>query len=220
MVAKITIPFIDKSFYKDSDIPLIKDKLTTIRQKYGTYINNISKTTNIPKELLISFLFVESGGNSKAKSPANAIGLMQLKTGSASDILIMENKKNRLNEDEKIILRKYIGDRLDCILKAKFLGDKVLHQGEYKTVFITEEDLYNPELSILIGAIYLGIVIDEHIEKGQIRLDKVISRYNRGYFAKKGLVGTISEVYENMPTETKNYITKLSGKKGILDIII
>jgi soluble lytic murein transglycosylase-like protein len=83
---------------------------------------------------------------------------------------------------------------------------------------VTTEDLYDPEFNILCGAIYLGILIDRHTENGLLRLDKIVTRYNVGFFTKvKGK--TPEEVMLNSNKETRAYIKKLVGTNGVLDII-
>lgn len=80
--------------------------------------------------------------------------------------------------------------------------------------------MLDPLLNILIGSIYLGLLIDEHTEGSSVRLDKVVIRYNRGYFSDnrgKNIVGDIDSVVKNVPTESKNYVLKLLGKNGTLD---
>ncbi len=102
----------------------------------------------------------------------------------------------------------------------KFLGDKVKVDGVYSSSFVIQKDLFDPLLNILIGSIYLGLLVDEHTEGKDIRLDKVVIRYNRGYFSDnrgKNIVGTLENVIKNVPTESKNYVLKLLGKNGTLD---
>ena len=44
----------------------IKGMVQKIYKDYGTYIDFVSKESNLPKEMITSFIAVESGGNSKA----------------------------------------------------------------------------------------------------------------------------------------------------------
>lgn len=212
---------VDSSFYKSTEKDLIKSKLNEIIQKYGTLIDSVSRLTNVPSKLIIAFIFIESGGKSDAISGAGAVGLMQLVPAATSDIIHLENKQGRLSDNEKTILRKYIGNRLDCILKMKYMGHE-LPCNDNTGVSISKQDLLNPEFNILCGAIFLGILIDDHTEKGVIRLDKVVLRYNKGFFSKpKG--NTVSEVLADAKLkggkESESYILKLVGKNSVLDLI-
>ena len=78
-------------------------------------------------------------------------------------------------------------------------------------------------VNILIGAIYLGILIDEETEGNEVRLDKVVIRYNKGYYADKqgkGLIGDLDSLFASENTESKNYVLKLLGINGTLDSYI
>ena len=217
MSGQIKIPMVSKAFYKDEELKLVQKKVDKILENYGALITAAAKLTNLPKELIIAFIFIESAGNPTIKSSAGAIGLMQLIPASASDMIYLENSKGRLSDAEKIVLRKTLGNRLDCILKMKYMGHK--QSCNNNTGFsVTEKDLQNPEFNILVGSIFLGILIDQHTEGGVIRLDKVVYRYNKGYFAKPK-DDTVSSIIATANEETKSYILKLVGKNGLLDLL-
>ena len=82
---------------------------------------------------------------------------------------------------------------------------------------ITPDDLFKPLLNILIGSMLLAVLIGEETENGQVRLDKVISRYNRGYFTHPK--GTTAELLASTKGETKAYILKLVGVNSTMDIL-
>jgi soluble lytic murein transglycosylase-like protein len=217
----IKIPATDKSFYPDEQKSGIKKRLTDIYSQFKKQIDIVSSATNIPANLIVSFIFIESNGKANVVSGAKAVGLMQVIPSSASDILVLENKKGRLTAPEKEILTQKLGKRFtEGILKMRYLGDKVKVDGVYSSVFVTQDDLFDPLLNIIIGSIYLGMLIDEHTEGQDIRLDKVVIRYNRGYFSDsrgKNLVGSLDNIIRSVPTESKNYVLKLLGKNGTLD---
>ena len=226
-VFNINIPATPLKFYNSDAKKQNKAALDRIYNKYKTDIDNAAALTNVPKDIITSFIFIESNGNPDIVSPAGAIGLMQLMT-SSSDILVIENKKERLQQPEKDALTKYLGKRFtDGILKMKYLGDPktvdgITYDGT-KQRYLTKADLVKPALNILMGAIYLGILIDESTKNGKVNLHKVVVRYNRGYFAdKKGasIPDTIEDSVTNMNTESKNYILKLMGVNGTLDTLI
>lgn len=204
----IKTPSLPDSFYKATDKESIRQKIDEIKAEYGTIVQNVSKLTNVPEMLLYAFIFIESAGNRYAIS-GKAIGLMQLSPEGASDMLFLENKRGRLLAGEKIILRKYLGARFDAITRMKYMGDGV---------HVLPDDLGKPEFNILAGAIYLGILLDEHIEGDYVRMDKVVARYNRGYFA-KNLTGSYTSFYQTQNTTTRAYILKLVGTHGIIDIL-
>jgi soluble lytic murein transglycosylase-like protein len=225
MGIKVRVPAIKESFYSDSARPQVQRKLEEISLTYKREIEQASRLTNISEKMITSLIFIESSGKPNAVSSANAVGLMQLVPAAASDILVMENNKKRMTDDEKSLLRKYLGDRLDKgILAMKFLGDKKTVNGVTSAVWVTREDLLNPEFNILVGSIYLGILIDESVEDGSLRLDKIIVRYNRGYFS-DGRGSRLPSSPEavlaaaNIPKETKDYIRKFAGINSTLHIL-
>lgn len=215
-MASIKIPMTDLAFYRKEETPLVKKKLDTIYNNYGNFIANSSKLCNVPEDVIHSFIFIESAGNPKAVSKAGAIGLMQLKPESASDMIHLENKSGNLSEQEKVLARKFLGSRLDCILKMKYMGHK-LPCNQNKGYSVTKEDLLKPEFNIFCGTLYLSVLMRLHTENGIIRLDKVVVRYNRGYFSKPD--GSLEQLLKKSPKETRDYITKLVGKYSPLDIL-
>jgi soluble lytic murein transglycosylase-like protein len=214
----IKVPLISVKYYDDSKTIAIRQKVDSIKAAFGKSIAEIAKLTKVSENILYGFIFIESAGNPIAYNKSSgATGLMQLVPAAASDIVVLENKQKRLTEPEKTILRKYLGSRLDCILSMKYMGHK-LSCNNNVGVSITKEDLYQPELNVLIGAIYLGQLIDQFTENGLVRLDKVVLKYNRGLFAR--IIGTtVKEVYDNANTESRNYISKLAGENGVLHIL-
>jgi soluble lytic murein transglycosylase-like protein len=208
---------VPEAFYKLSELPLIQKKLDAISQKYGTLIREASRLTNVPLELILSFAFIESGGDAMAVSKAGAVGIMQLQPQSATDMIHLEYSKERLSDEEKSVLRQTLKTRLDCIFKMKFMSHKLPCNNNTGAV-VTKSDLFNPAFNILVGSIYLGILLDQHTEKGVVRLDKIVYRYNRGYFSKPKDY-PIENIIASTNEETRGYILKLAGKNGLLDLI-
>jgi hypothetical protein len=58
----------------------------TIRGKYATEIMKASQLSGIPPSLIQAFMLTESSGNPNAKSPAGALGLMQLMPDTAKSL--------------------------------------------------------------------------------------------------------------------------------------
>lgn len=210
---KVKIPAIDKSFYPDTDVPKIKAKIANIKAQYGKFINNSAAISNVPADLIAAFIFIESGGQADAVSGAGAIGLMQIMVNSGTDILTIERQTRRMSDPEKATLKRLVGvDRFNQYMKVQ-MG----------TLLTTKADLLNPEFNIFIGTIYLNNLIDRYTENGQVRLDKVITSYNQGFYAYnkgKNLKGTIDDLVASLNKETSSYITKLLGVNGVMDCIV
>lgn len=216
---KVEIPHIKSSFYSDTAAMLNKKKVEdVIRPKYGNIINRVSKMSNIPSHLIESFIFIESGGNEKAETKW-AVGLMQVGASTASDVLVKEKGAGRMNEEEVKIVKKYLGD------KWKLLEGVKPNQKSLGKTFVTREELLNPEFNILVGTMYLGQLVDEFVENGKPRLDKVVVVYNRGRFdavSKKVIPfkGDTEEMKSIVPSGTYSYIEKLLGKNSLLEVLI
>lgn len=228
----IKVPAISKKFYEDNEIPLIKQKLAEIKVNYGRYVERIAAITNIPANIIYSFIFIESRGDENAVSficksnkPYECpVGLMQITPETATGTIFFENKQGRLTPAEKAVLEKYISkEKLNCIYSMQFFGHPVkcskimLKSGNKVGQIIEKKDLFNPELNILIGAMLIGQLIDQHTEDGKPRMDKVIVRYNAGYFYKpKG--ANIQQTIASVPAESRNYVYKLLGENGVLSL--
>jgi hypothetical protein len=218
-ILNIDVPIYDGSFYKESDISQIKRKLDSIYGQYKFEIDQASKLTNVHKNLFISIIFTESSGQANALSNVGAAGLMQLKPDTACGILQYEHIKGRLTESEKSILRKYLGTRLDCIMKQKWMNQPLPCNNDTGNS-ITKEDLFKPEFNTLCGGIFLGILIDQETKNGKLNLPRVLVRYAKGYFYKiKGT--TEEEVLAELTkgSEAHSYLLKVTGKNGLLSIL-
>ncbi len=213
----IKLPAIDKEFYPNSAVPQNQKVINSIKSQYGTIISNVSNITNVREDIIISFIFIESAGQSNVVSGAGACGLMQLTPDAATNAIFYEYSKKRLLPTEQALITKHIGtNRFTCITKMRYFSDKLPCNNNTGRV-ITKEDLLNPEFNILMGAMLLGQLIDQETNNGVLRMDKVVIRYNKGYFSKpKG--DTIAETISSVPTETKMYVYKLLGTNGILSI--
>jgi len=189
----------------------IKKMMQTILSKYGTYIDFVSKESNLPKEMIASFIAVESGGNSKAGASGNVTqGLMQWNRTYAKDMLEREKKQGRMTKAEQ--------DKL-----ATF-GIKFDANG--KTRAITNADQLKPELNILIGTMLLGQLVDTDwgTEDGEIKLDRVIAVYNAGAYGDTGKKArskaykTPKDLASAVNSTTSAYIKKILGTSGALDL--
>jgi len=217
---KVKIPAVAESFYDKVGAKANKDKIVnTIRPKFGKFIDNASAMSNVPSELIESFIFIESGGKPDASSPY-AVGLMQVGFATASDCLVKEKGANRLSAEEEKIIKATLGDRWSLLEKVK------AKQTTLGKTFITKKDLLDPEFNITVGTILVKQLMDEFTEAdGKIRMDKVVVIYNGGRYgavAKKVIPhkGTTKDLLAIVPAETKAYILKLLGTEGLLDTMI
>lgn len=187
----------------------IKKMMETINSKYGTYIDFVAKESKLPREMIASFIAVESGGNPKAGASGGVTqGLMQWNRTYAKTQLETEKKEGRMTKAEQ--------DKL-----ATF-GIKFDANG--KTRAITNADQLKPELNILIGTILLGQLVDTDwgTENGEIKLDRVIAVYNAGAYGDTGKKArskqykTPKDLANAVNATTSAYIKKILGTDGAL----
>jgi len=195
----------------------LKDRMIEVWAKYGKWFKYYAETSRVPAEILFAFTMVESDGNPLAGgSTSPTQGLMQWNrtfaggTGNPGFALTKEFTKGRLTQAEK--------DKL-----ASF-GIKFDAAGNTRA--ITQADLQNPELNILIGSIILGQYIDKPWgadADGNIRMDRVIALYNwglKGFNNNNIATKTLPQILTSIPSTTKTYIQKMLGKNGALDVAI
>jgi hypothetical protein len=189
----------------------IKKMLEQIKTDYDTYLTFASEQSGIPKEVIASFIAVESGGKASAGTSGHVTqGLMQWNRTYAKSNLEKEKKEGRLTADEEAKLKEY----------------GITFNSEGKTREITNADQLKPELNILIGSIILGQKIDTDwgTENGEMKLDRVIAVYNAGAYGTTGKLArskkykTPQELASVVNSITAGYIKKMLGQDGALDI--
>ena len=189
----------------------VKGLLKKIWTNYKPYLKFASEQSNIPVDILASFIAVESGGNATAGGSGHITqGLMQWNRTYAKANLEKEYSSKRLSEGEKTKLASF-GIKFDA---------------NGKTRVITNADQVKPELNILIGSILLGQMIDTDwgTEDNQIKMERVISVYNAGAYGDTGKKArsktykTPSDLAKVVNPTTRAYIQKMLGKDGAMDI--
>lgn len=190
----------------------VKKQLQKIWKDYKPYIEFASEQSKIPKEILVSFISIESGGNPKAGASGHVTqGLMQWNRNYAQAQLEKELKLGRMTDAEKQKLAQF--------------GIKFDSKG--KTRVITNADQLKPELNILIGSMLLGQLIDTDwgTENNEIKMERVIAVYNAGAYGDTGKKARSKQYATPLalanvvnPT-TRSYIAKMLGKDGALDIV-
>jgi hypothetical protein len=199
----------------------ITSMMNKIIDKYGDAIKFASDNSKLPKEVIASFIAVESGGNASAGASGHVTqGLMQWNRNFAQNTLEAEYRMGRLTPAEKDKLASY--------------GIKFDSKG--KTRPITNADQLKPELNILIGSILLGQMADSYFDGGKkqnvwavdgngaLRLDRMIAVYNAGAYGSIGKAGrlgnhaTPNDLANAVPEPTKSYIKKILGINGAMDV--
>lgn len=185
--------------------------MENINKNYGKYIQFASTESKLPKEMIASFIAVESGGIANAGASGHITqGLMQWNRSYAKSQLETELKLGRMTANEKNKLATY-GIKFDA---------------NGKTRAITNADQLKPELNILIGTILLGQLVDTDwgTENNEIKLDRVIAVYNAGAYGDTGKKArsktykTPKDLANAVNSITSAYIKKILGFDGALHL--
>ena len=138
-------------------------KLNEIENNFGSIITTVSNATNVPREIIISIIFIESGGNAniesficgKVTSAQCPVGLMQINPETATNVIYIENKNGRLSEIEKQLCYSWIGkEKTDCMLSMQYMNQKKKCNNNTGISF-TKAELKNPKINILISTLLL-----------------------------------------------------------------
>lgn len=184
--------------------------------RFKDEIDKAVRLTHVPREILLPFMYVETGGKmlNVRNKHTSATGLMQLMPNSVADFLCV-NKK-RISPELKAVLVSHLGEkRVNGALIPGMDGTTAMNRyGKY-----TREDLDNPEVNILLGALALRYYIDGNTHNGVIDMERVVIKYNRGMNTK--VVGNspatvLAYCRLRYGSEVTNYIISMTGKNGLL----
>jgi soluble lytic murein transglycosylase-like protein len=209
LTVNIKVPQVNEAFYKDSDLIYIKNTILNARQKYGSFIDELSNVLEIPKELIYAMIYIESAGKEDLVSQANAYGLLQITKPTAEDIFALMRNQIQQNPKLKQLIIKLFPDKYTCLLSKAYAGQKEC---------LTVDDLLNPYRNLLIGSLIIRYLLDKY--RG--RLDALVIAYNKvGLFQNAKIGNTPADTLnlEKIP-ETRNYIIKLLGKNSALGVAI
>lgn len=190
----------------------IRSMLLRIWRDYKPYILFAERNSRIPRDILVSFIAVESGGNRTAGSLGHVTqGLMQWNRNYAKSQLERELRQNRMTPAEREKLAEH--------------GIVFNERGETRE--ITNADQLNAELNILIGSIVLGQLIDQDWARqdNRLRLDRVIVVYNAGAYGVAGKKARLENypnaraLAESVNPISRAYIAKIVGENGALEIL-
>lgn len=216
--------YTDLAFYQKKESVAFQAKRADLMARYGKEMRQAATLANIPLTVLQGIILIENGDlNPSFVNFAGFVGLGQINTDTASDVIIREKKKKRLSNAEIEVLRKQLGARLDVLFKAdvdpKKAGNQAIDLG---FSIVNQNDLKNVEFNLMVSAMYASQLVDEELEKTSdgelVRLDRVIVRYNQGYYYKTPKLSTDALIAQ-LPTEPKNYIKKMTGANGMMETL-
>jgi soluble lytic murein transglycosylase-like protein len=224
------VPAMKASFYTNAQVETnVKPIIAKIKgSNYISILRRYAKKMNIPENVLIAFYGVESSGNDKVgMNSAGAIGLGQVTRPTAYDAIKKEIQDGYMTDDEKAYVKRKVpalGKKNFEIKYGDFEG-----VGPYSKNTAVQNQLLtalrdDTEFNIFISSMILAQLAERYRDRnGMPLLHQVIAHYNGGR-----RYGDVSKKYPNawdavkasdLPSETKNYMKKLVGTNGFLDVL-
>lgn len=193
----------------------LRTEMDKVWEKYGKWFKYYGETSKVSTAILFAFTMAESGGNplgGGSSSPTQ--GLMQWNRNFVGG-----------KDPNNVLGKEFLKGRLNPAEKEKLASFGIVFNAKGQTRELTQSDLQNPELNILIGSIILGQYLDTKwgTENGQARMDRVIARYNwgpAGFDRTKIAQKSLDQVLQSVPAVTRVYINKMLGQNGALDIAV
>lgn len=217
------------SFYTDAQVNSnVKPIISKIKgSNYISTLRRYARKMSIPENVLIAFYAVESSGNDRVgMNSAGAIGLGQVTRPAAYDAIKKEIQDGYLTDEEKAYIKRKVpalGKNDFRIKFGDFEGVTYAGSNDVQAQLLTalRDDT---EFNIFISSMIVAQLAERYRDSNGVpKLHQVIAHYNGG---KK--YGEVSRKYSNawdaakasdLPTETKNYIKKLVGTNGFLDVL-
>jgi soluble lytic murein transglycosylase-like protein len=217
----IKVPEVNKTFQsystpstKKSNIAMIAE----INSRFGKMCERWGDVFEIDKGVLIGFIATESGGNPKEANFC-CYGLMQ---ASPEAVFEAANKFTRTGQPLPDSVRQVLS-KIPNLIGAKQMSDSTKNSIEAK--------LFEPDFNIMCGTMILRWLLERFssiLTGGQ--LNKAIIGYNAGAYMKaintsatnpiKTPVDTATYVVmKTVPAETRNYLVKMLGRNGFLELI-
>ena len=156
---------------------------------------------------------------------AGAIGLGQVTRPAAYDTIKKEIVDGYLTDDERAYIKRKVPALAKNDLRIKYGGyEGITYEGNPEVQTQLLDALNDTEFNIFVSSMILAQLAERYRDSNGVpKLHQVIAHYNGG---KK--YGDVSKKYPNawdaakapdLPTETKNYIKKLVGTNGFLDLL-
>jgi soluble lytic murein transglycosylase-like protein len=210
-IVKVKVPDLKTSFSNYSQPSVKQANINMIRNilsNYGDIISKYKGILSIPQPIVVSVIATESGGRMVGKNAFGAIGLMQVTYPAFVEVTA--NWKKHVKEDMPAFLK----DNIDRLAPNK-------SQSAIESKLAT-----SPEFNILIGMMLLRVLS----ERFAGNFNRVLVTYNAGAYTKSQNVGTkpiqtpidtaLLVADKRVPLESRNYLQKVLGKDGFLELYI
>lgn len=190
------------------------------QKRYGSLVQASATLNGVPAELLSSILLLENEtGKADSVNVRGAIGLGQIKPFVACDMISLAKTKGLLTPAKRARIASEFA-KLDELLAVKDTGR---FKNNYWQNAITPA-LKDPAFNIDVAALILSLFVAEHSAGGKLRSDYCALRYNQGYYVLSANKISRSLTPDGLlaakiPSEGKNYILRICGVGGWLDVL-
>lgn len=195
-----------------------------IKAKFLPYIEKWGDELEINAAILIGFIAIESGGKENLPpNRADATGLCQVTRINVREVVPKFRTITKQPLPEKI--QTYLKTKAPFLLEANFMKTQQLSAANMtKLSNLLQKD---NEFNILMGSISLRWIMEFLKFDGEAHLNRVIIGYNQSAYGPirkfKNQAVTTQELYNSkvgIPKETRDYLAKLLGRDGFLQLII
>jgi soluble lytic murein transglycosylase-like protein len=229
-VIRVQVPDL-KTAYKSGNIDYssAKDKtgniamIKRIDRDYGSLIDYWKKVFEIPQSVIIGFIATESGGRMLPPNKFNATGLMQVTAVALWEGVKKWKSTTKTDLPPEVVAE--LNKKTPEILSSKLASPSAAMTSKILTVLKNDAGF-----NIMAGTLVLRWNIERFstsITGGQ--LNKALVAYNAGAYTRSLNVGTnpilqpidtlVLATSAKVPIESRNYLYKMMGKDGFLDLI-
>lgn len=220
-ILELNVPDLNRTFVSGSEnysLPHIINgninMLKEIDKNYNEIIQKWSKVFELDVEIIQSFIATESGGKNRPANKFGATGPMQMTVNAVAESVVKWKAvvKSSLPTEAVNFLNK----------KSSFLTkltSEILtstNKTKVKTLLTDEE------FNIMVGCLYLRWLIERFKF-----FNKVMIAYNAGpynstllSYGKQNVSSETLVLNKNIPIESRNYIVKMLGVNGFMDLIL
>lgn len=221
---EIKVPAINRSFIqgnysyaKPETISANKKMIEMVEKTYGKLIEKWGKVFEVDESIIVCFICTESGGKNAPPNKYKATGLMQVTPKTVYETITKWKSMvgSPLSKQAESFFQNQVSST------SKWSGNRQPSSAELSQIQAKLNDI---EYNIAIGIAVIRWMIEGNAKIGKISLDKVMVTYNAGFYGTRNLIKNLSidEIVLNtsLQKETRDYIVKMLGVHGFLDLYI
>lgn len=188
--------------------------LKEIEKDYGTIVKKWSEVFELDIEIINSFIATESGGKNRPANKFGATGPMQMTVNAVAESVVKWKAVVKSNLPTEAI--NFLNKKASFMTKLTSEILTATNKTKVK-VLLTDE-----EFNIMIGCLYLRWLIERFKF-----FNKVMVAYNAGpynstllSYGKQNVSSEALVINKSIPIESRNYIVKMLGVNGFMDLML